>query len=60
LKRAIEREVEDPLAEEILRGALEDARLIKASMKDGKIHFDIEEKAEESDVEKPVETEQSS
>jgi ATP-dependent Clp protease ATP-binding subunit ClpC len=60
LKRALEREVEDPLSEEILRGGLEDARLITASMKDGKIHFDIEKKVEDNDVENSVETEQSS
>ena len=60
LKRALEREVEDPLSEEILRGGLDGPRRIQACMKDGKVQFEITEKVEEPDVETTVETEQSS
>ena len=61
LKRAIEREVEDPLSEEILRGGLDTPHAIKASMEDGKIHFETTEKeVASSDAESAVETEQSS
>ena len=61
LKRAIEREVEDPLAEEILRGNLETPHLIVGSMKDGKVHFVVEEKeVEETKAESTVETESKS
>ena len=61
LKRAIEREVEDPLSEEILRGVLETPHLIVGSMKDGKVHFVTEEKeVEETEAESTVETESKS
>jgi ATP-dependent Clp protease ATP-binding subunit ClpC len=42
LKRAVERHLEDPLSEEILRGRLEGAHVIHASMEDGKIVFRFE------------------
>ena len=42
LKRAIERYLEDPLSEEILRGELDEPHLIHAILKDDEIHFDKE------------------
>ncbi|MBK8978525.1 MAG: ATP-dependent Clp protease ATP-binding subunit [Planctomycetes bacterium] len=42
LKRAVERHLEDPLSEEILRGHLEGPHRILASMDDGKIVFSTE------------------
>jgi ATP-dependent Clp protease ATP-binding subunit ClpC len=41
LKRAIERYLEDPLAEEILRGGVEGPRVVKARLTDGKIVFEV-------------------
>jgi ATP-dependent Clp protease ATP-binding subunit ClpC len=46
LKRAVERHVEDPLSEEILRGKLEGPHVIVASMQDGKIAFRFEKIAD--------------
>ncbi len=40
LKRAIERLVEDPLSESLLRGEFKDAKEIKISMKDGHLAFE--------------------
>ena len=58
LKRAIERYLEDPLSEEILRGELDDPHLIHARLEEGEIHFDKEplppEPAEEDEA--PEET----
>jgi ATP-dependent Clp protease ATP-binding subunit ClpC len=42
LKRAIERNLEDPLSEEILQGMLEGAFEIRATIKDGEIKFEKE------------------
>ena len=42
LRRAIERFIEDPLAEEILKGDLEGSYLVQASMVEGAVHFDKE------------------
>jgi ATP-dependent Clp protease ATP-binding subunit ClpC len=42
LKRAVERHLEDPLSEEILRGRLEGPHVIHAAMEDGKIVFRFE------------------
>jgi ATP-dependent Clp protease ATP-binding subunit ClpC len=42
LKRAIERTIEDPLSEEILKGALAGHYLLRAHLADGKIVFDKE------------------
>lgn len=39
LRRALEKYVEDPLAEEILRGRFVDGKVIEASVKDGKLVF---------------------
>ncbi|MEO0479167.1 MAG: ATP-dependent Clp protease ATP-binding subunit [Planctomycetota bacterium] len=43
LKRAVERHLEDPLSEEILRGHLDGHFKILSSMKNGEIAFDFEE-----------------
>ncbi|HZL72901.1 MAG TPA: hypothetical protein VFC86_10595, partial [Planctomycetota bacterium] len=40
LKRAIERLIEDPLSESILRGEFMDAKEIKIRMKDKHLFFD--------------------
>jgi len=50
LKRAIERAVEDPLSEQILRGALTGNWLLKISMRDGKLAFDKERIAEPTEA----------
>jgi ATP-dependent Clp protease ATP-binding subunit ClpC len=42
LKRAVERHIEDPLSEEILRGRLETPHRIHCFMKDGKVAFRTE------------------
>jgi ATP-dependent Clp protease ATP-binding subunit ClpC len=47
LKRAIERVIEDPLSEEILRGALTGSWLLKVRMRDGQVVFDKERTGEE-------------
>jgi ATP-dependent Clp protease ATP-binding subunit ClpC len=55
LKRAIERHIEDPLAEELLRGNLDKPTLVRAFLEDGEIKFEFKEKQEpppkESDAE---------
>ncbi len=43
LRRMIEREIEDPLSEEILRGGFAEARAIVVRVKDGHLYFDSEE-----------------
>jgi len=53
LKRGIERYLEDPLSEEILRGGLDVPHRIRAHMKDGAIAFDMEPIPQEP---KPEET----
>ena len=50
LRRAIERNIEDPLAEEILKGTFQDGEVIEAYVEDGNIKF---RKAEKKD---PVES----
>ncbi len=50
LRRAIERNIEDPLAEEILKGTFKEGEVIEAYVEDGTIKF---RKAEKKD---PVET----
>jgi ATP-dependent Clp protease ATP-binding subunit ClpC len=42
LKRGIEKHLEDPLSEQILRGELETPYHIKATIKDGEVSFEIE------------------
>ena len=40
LKRAIERLVEDPMSEGLLRGEFKDAKLVRISLKDKKLCFE--------------------
>jgi len=40
LRRAIERHVEDPLSEDILRGNFKDVNTIRVTLKDGHLHFE--------------------
>ena len=47
LKRAIERHIEDPLAEDLLRGKLDKPSFARAYLEDGDIKFEYEEKPEE-------------
>jgi ATP-dependent Clp protease ATP-binding subunit ClpC len=41
LKRGIEKHLEDPLSEQILKGQLETPYVIKAMIKDGEVHFEM-------------------
>jgi ATP-dependent Clp protease ATP-binding subunit ClpC len=50
LRRAIERLIEDPLSEEILRSAFEDKNHILAKLEDDKIVFDAVQRAETPEV----------
>ena len=43
LRRVIQRYIEDPLAEEMLKGNLKKGRTIHAKMKSGKLSFELEE-----------------
>ncbi len=58
LRRAMERHVEDPLAEEMLKGLVKDGLGIMVDLKDDKLTFTTEEKVEVVESEK-VEKEQS-
>ncbi|HOO78220.1 MAG TPA: ATP-dependent Clp protease ATP-binding subunit [bacterium] len=42
IRRALERFIEDPLAEEILKGRIPDGSSVRAVLKDGKINFQIQ------------------
>jgi ATP-dependent Clp protease ATP-binding subunit ClpC len=53
LKRGIEKHLEDPLSEQILRGQLETPYLIKAHVVDGEIKFEMIERQVEPKPEKP-------
>jgi ATP-dependent Clp protease ATP-binding subunit ClpA len=50
LKRAIERLVEDPLSEGLLRGEFKDAKEIKISLKDNHLLFEPVESADKKEV----------
>jgi ATP-dependent Clp protease ATP-binding subunit ClpC len=52
LRRAIEQFVEDPLSEEILKGAFKDKNTVDVKVKDGHLYFDFYKK-EETEVEEP-------
>ena len=55
LRRALERNIEDPLAEEILRGKFRDARGVRVELVDSKIVFlplETEEPAKKAPVRK--------
>jgi hypothetical protein len=54
LKRAIERAIEDPMSEEILRGALSGHWLLKVRVEDGKIAFHKEQLPEPTPPEPAV------
>jgi ATP-dependent Clp protease ATP-binding subunit ClpC len=41
LKRGIEKHLEDPLSEQILKGQLDTPYTIKAMVKDGEVHFEM-------------------
>jgi ATP-dependent Clp protease ATP-binding subunit ClpC len=41
LKRGIEKHLEDPLSEQILKGQLDTPYVIKAMVKDGEVHFEM-------------------
>ncbi len=45
LKRAIERHIEDPLSEEILRGTLEQPHVVRVTLEAGQIKFQLEAKS---------------
>jgi ATP-dependent Clp protease ATP-binding subunit ClpC len=47
LKRGIEKHLEDPLSEQILRGQMETPYLIKATIVDGEVKFEMTERAVE-------------
>lgn len=50
LRRAIERQIEDPLAEDLLRGSLRGAAIVRAEMDNQKVLFFPEQKPEEKTV----------
>jgi ATP-dependent Clp protease ATP-binding subunit ClpC len=50
LKRAIERLVEDPLSEGLLRGEFREAKEIRISLKDGHLFFEPQEPGEKKEV----------
>jgi ATP-dependent Clp protease ATP-binding subunit ClpC len=54
LRRAIERSIEDPLAEELLKGVFKERPYVTLRVKDGEIWFDATEAAPD-DVEMPEE-----
>ena len=41
LRRAIQNEIEDPLAEQILQGKAGQGSRVKVTVKDGKLHFGL-------------------
>ena len=51
LKRGIEKHLEDPLSEQILRGQMETPYLIKAHIVDGEVKFEMTERTVEPKVE---------
>ena len=53
VQRTVEREIEDPLAEEILRGSLGKSVHLKAKMKDNKVIFETQESVKIADKDKP-------
>jgi ATP-dependent Clp protease ATP-binding subunit ClpC len=59
LRRAIEQFIEDPLAEEILRGAFVGKGLVAISMKDSHPFFDFIRDPSEGEAAKPVEASSS-
>ena len=62
LRRAIERFVEDPLSEDILRGKFKDMNHVKVTMKEGQLDFEasfVEKETEDSDKDAPAEVSQS-
>ncbi len=58
LRRSIQRTLEDPLAEEVLRGSFPEGTLVKVTMKDDKLHFESEQTLPdpkpEAETEEPV------
>jgi ATP-dependent Clp protease ATP-binding subunit ClpC len=53
LRRAVQRMIEDPLAEQMLMSTFKEGDIIKAVVKDGDIVFEKGEKAEEEDATPP-------
>ena len=51
LKRAIEQQLEDPLAEEVLRGHWEEGAHLIVTVQDGELHFEEGEKPAEEETE---------
>ncbi|MBI9016941.1 MAG: ATP-dependent Clp protease ATP-binding subunit [Phycisphaerae bacterium] len=56
LRRALERQIEDPLSEEILRGSFVDKNLIKVTVFEGHLRFDAEKAEKPEDAEENTET----
>jgi ATP-dependent Clp protease ATP-binding subunit ClpC len=54
LRRAVQRMIEDPLAEQMLMSTFKEGDIIKAVVKDGDIVFEKSEKAEEEDATPPA------
>ena len=58
LRRAIERNIEDPLSEDILRGNFKGVNTIKVTVKDGHLHFEgVSATQEESEQKQNEKTE---
>jgi ATP-dependent Clp protease ATP-binding subunit ClpA len=45
MRRAVERHLEDPMAEELLRGTIKTGDTVKVSAADGKLTFNVPEGA---------------
>ncbi len=53
LKRSIEKLVEDPLSEKVLRGEVPEKSLVSVVAEDGKLRFDVRELSEEDQIDRP-------
>jgi ATP-dependent Clp protease ATP-binding subunit ClpC len=53
LRRAVERHLEDPIAEELLRGSIKDNQLVIVNLKDGALTFTASDQSDTSS-EKPL------
>ncbi|MHC4390332.1 MAG: ATP-dependent Clp protease ATP-binding subunit [Planctomycetota bacterium] len=55
LRRALEHDIEDPLAEELLRGTFEDKNMIRVTVEEGKLAFEADMVEESEDAEAEAE-----
>ncbi len=60
MARVIQKEIKDPLADQILFGKLKDGGSVSVSLEDGKLHFDIESQEKPAQADEPSHEEESS